>query len=79
MLPFVNGVPRFEAFQVSDLGGAQIVSSLDNLLAEKGYSFTTKAEMVILKDMMQKKASVAFDLDEEVEALEEDRYELPDG
>uniref|UniRef100_A0AAV2MP16 Actin n=1 Tax=Knipowitschia caucasica TaxID=637954 RepID=A0AAV2MP16_KNICA len=66
-----------------DLSGADVTDFLQKLLREKGFSYDTKAEWEIVRDIKEKLCHVSLDVEEEMSKVEESgwekRYELPDG
>jgi actin beta/gamma 1 len=83
-------VPIFEGFALShaikriDLAGKDITGYLQRLLRQKGYSFTTSAEIEIVRDVKEKLCYVAVDPEKEMMLSKkvagmEKSYMLPDG
>ena len=67
-----------------DIAGRTITSYLQDNLNEDGYSFTTTAEGVIVREIKEKISRVALNYEEEMKQYIEDdskkvEYELPDG
>ena len=83
-VPIYEGYSLPHAVQRIDLAGRDLTSYLAKLLKQRGYSFTTSAELEIVRDMKQSLCYIAEDYDKELEsapnnsALEKE-YELPDG
>ena len=82
-------VPVFEGFSIPaavekmEIAGREITSYAQKLLLEQGHSFTSSAELEIVKDIKEKLAFVAQDFDAEKEAAESSSetdsvYEMPD-
>ncbi|MCA9688822.1 MAG: hypothetical protein KC636_04385, partial [Myxococcales bacterium] len=66
-----------------DFGGRELTSYLKALLSERGYSFTTTAELAIVNDIKEQLGYVALDYDEELLKADHGEvdatYKLPDG
>lgn len=82
-------VPVFEGFSIPhaiekmEIAGRVVTDYAQKLLLEDGHSFTSTAELEIVKDIKEKLCFVAQDYDAELEAAnqssDQDRtYELPD-
>lgn len=83
-------VPIYEGYSLPhavlriDLAGRDLTNWMAKLLQQRGYSFTTSAELEIVRDIKQQLCYVAEDYDKELSsaptnsALEKE-YELPDG
>lgn len=83
-------VPIYEGYSLPhavlriDLAGRDLTHWMAKLLMQKGYSFTTSAELEIVRDIKQQLCYVSEDYDKELNnaannsALEKE-YELPDG
>lgn len=83
-------VPIYEGFSLPhavmriDLAGRDLTSWMAKLLMQRGYSFTTSAELEIVRDIKQQLCYVAEDYDKELETATNNaslakEYELPDG
>jgi len=83
-------VPIYEGYSLPhavlriDLAGRDLTAHMAKLLQQRGYSFTTSAELEIVRDIKQQLCYVAEDYEKELansssnSALEKE-YELPDG
>ncbi|KAI0561795.1 actin [Gracilaria domingensis] len=83
-------VPIFEGYSLPhavnriDLAGRDLTSWMAKLLMQRGHSFTTSAELEIVRDIKQSLCYVAEDFEKEKANAEsnaalEKEYELPDG
>jgi hypothetical protein len=82
VLPVYEGRGLPHGLRTSDVGGKDVTDLLQFLMTERGYSFTTTSEREIVRDLKEKYAYVARDLEAEMRkptSTIEKGYELPDG
>eukprot|EP01127_Copromyxa_protea_P018631 TRINITY_DN5905_c0_g1_i1.p1 TRINITY_DN5905_c0_g1~~TRINITY_DN5905_c0_g1_i1.p1 ORF type:complete len:1833 (+),score=344.13 TRINITY_DN5905_c0_g1_i1:770-5500(+) len=82
VVPVYEGYALPHTVQQNDIGGSCITDYLNQLLAERGYAFTTTAERQLVANMKESLAYVALDFNTETNRPKSDivrQYELPDG
>eukprot|EP00485_Elphidium_margaritaceum_P019508 CAMPEP_0202728322 /NCGR_PEP_ID=MMETSP1385-20130828/185566_1 /ASSEMBLY_ACC=CAM_ASM_000861 /TAXON_ID=933848 /ORGANISM="Elphidium margaritaceum" /LENGTH=397 /DNA_ID=CAMNT_0049394569 /DNA_START=1224 /DNA_END=2417 /DNA_ORIENTATION=- len=83
-------VPIFEGYCLPhavtrlDMAGHDLTEYMQKILLERGYAFTTSAELEIVRDIKEKLGYIAVDFEAEMEAAEQSSeiemiYKLPDG
>ena len=83
-VPIYEGYAIPHAIQRIHLAGRDLTEYLRQLLGKRGYSFTTAAELEIVRDIKEKMCYVVNNFDEALKESEESHsceknYELPDG
>jgi len=83
-VPVFEGIPLSHATKRAEFGGRDITKQLEIFLRERGYSFTTTAELEIIPEIKEKHCYVALDFDKEMQMASKSSeieriYTLPDG
>eukprot|EP01147_Barroeca_monosierra_P004733 gene4733-8650_t len=84
IVPIIEGYIPPYATQCLNLAGHDLTNHLITLLAERDYSFTTRQEKEIARNIKEKLSYVSIDFDREIQATAssssiEKSYTLPDG
>jgi actin len=83
-VPIHDGYVIPRGVQRLDLAGRDLTNYLMKILTERGHSFVTAADRLIVNDIKEKLCYVAYDFEDELKKSEissdlERNYELPDG
>ena len=80
-----HSVPIYEGYALPycthriELGGQDVTKRLAEKLVSSGYSFSTTAEMDLVRDIKEKLCYVSYDYSEEYSKCEQKSFKLPDG
>lgn len=78
--PIVNGVPIPEAVQKMEAGAKDVADRLVASLSEKGYFYTTRSELGMVRYILKHEGYVATNYHKEMQLDEVERsFKLPDG
>ncbi|CDW73472.1 UNKNOWN [Stylonychia lemnae] len=78
-IPIKDGLVIQPAVGRVELGGTDLTKYFAKRLAEKGFAFSSPAELDIVKQMKESHCTVAQDFEAEFSKTEDIAYQLPDG
>lgn len=84
LVPIYDGYSLPHSVLRMDLAGRDLTTYMCKILQDKGYSFTTSAELEIVKSIKEKLCYVALDYNDELQKsqsgqIKDAQFEMPDG